>query len=572
MKSLKHLLFAGLAIFGALVPTVPALAVLGAEGAGVDVMYGQSIRGTTCVLVENPTPASHTTCRGARLADLDLAHVNLTYADLEGTSFSKVNFAGAQLNSANLVGTSFVESLLDSAGLINVNATRASFSNLSMKDVSLYSACLVSARFLNVDLGGSRLMGADAMRARFEGCTLAGADITNAKFTRTQFRYTRWIDGSVRNEFTETIANVGRGRRVCQVQSMAVDQAGNIYFTDVLAHQIFRLDSRTQVVTPIAGLVEAGFNGDGPASEAKFNRPIGLALDTSGGILYVADMNNYRLRSIDLATQTVTTLLGDGNKNHLAPGFILLDRGSLYIASNHQILKLDLATRQVTPFAGCGVKGFTGDTGPATRATMTYAAGMTFDRAGNFYFSDGGNDRVRWIDITTGIIDILAGSIPRGSAQGGGGAGASGDDDLLQTQVARSSDTASATCESRDDDSSDILATIPRASRVPIWEGSPAAGFSGDGGLASRAQLRKPKGLAIDPVSNLLYIADSWNHRIRTVNLSTGVIDTVAGNGAFDHANAYNGPANRGRVSPDALAFLDGCVIVANNKFIQFMY
>jgi sugar lactone lactonase YvrE len=184
----------------------------------------------------------------------------------------------------------------------------------------------------------------------------------------------------------------------------------------------------------------------------------------------------------------ITTAVGTGEKGFAGDGGpaaaallngpfdVAFDRaGNLYFSDtfNHRIRRVDAATGRITTLAGSGAAGYSGDGGPATEAALNEPYGLVVDHAGNIYTADRLNRRVRRIDAVTGIITTLAGT---GEA---------------------------------------------------VW--------SGDGGPAASAGLAEPNGLAFDPDERRLYIADVADHRVRVVDLASGVIDTFAGTGAGEH-------------------------------------
>ena len=154
----------------------------------------------------------------------------------------------------------------------------------------------------------------------------------------------------------------------------------------------------------------------------------------------------------------------------------------------------------ITTVAGDGAGGFSGDNGPATSAELADPQGVAVDSAGNLYIADLANNRIR--KVSNGVISTVAGN------------------------------------------------------------GTP--GFSGDGGLATAAQLDQPAGVAVDSAGNL-YIADCWNHRIRKV--SNGVISTVAGNGTPGFSGD-NGPATSAQLSDPTGVAVDS----AGNLYIADMF
>jgi sugar lactone lactonase YvrE len=156
------------------------------------------------------------------------------------------------------------------------------------------------------------------------------------------------------------------------------------------------------------------------------------------------------------------------------PGRVAVDAaGNVYFGSLQSVFKVDSAGN-LTRVAGNGRAGYSGDGGPATAAALAEPYGVIVDRDGNVYTADRLNARVRRIDAASGIITTVAG-----------------------------------------------IGT---------------AGFSGDGGSAAQAGLAEPNGLAFDPAERTLYIADVADHRVRIVDLATGLIATFAGTGAAEHS------------------------------------
>lgn len=298
-------------------------------------------------------------------------------------------------------------------------------------------------------------------------------------------------------------------------EGVSLDASGNVFLADTLNNRIRRVDAATGILTTLGGTGAAGFSGDGgAASSATFNGPSDLAVDALGNV-YVADRGNNRVRRIDSAGQ-------------------------------------------VTTLAGTGAAGFSGDGGPAAAAALNSPNAVALDAAGNRFVSDSLNQRVRRIDAQTGVISTVAGDGTLGfSGDGGPGASASlsGPADLAIDQQGRLYIADAGNNRVRRLDRTGVISTLA---------GTGSAGFSGDGGAATAAELSGPAGLTLDPAGNL-YIADRGNNRIRRVTAATGALDSVAGSGTAGYSGdgglatqaQLNGP---GRLSLDPagrLVFVD---------------
>jgi sugar lactone lactonase YvrE len=412
---------------------------------------------------------------------------------------------------------------------------------------------------------------------------------------------------------------------------MAFDAAGDLLISDSSNNRIRMVDA-AGTITTLAGEGSPGFAGDGgPAGAAKLSSPASVAVDKAGN-LFIADSNNARVRevhsgapvtvtpiptstaiavsqsqavygqSIDLTAMvsalpnapsegTVTFMDGgavlgsaavsDGKAilsnqrlpagNHritasytdasgddapststvqadsliktvaqaasaagLAPYGAAADAAEdVFVADtgNNRILRVDHATGNISIVAGNGTHGYSGDGGPATAAELAAPDAVALDAAGDLFIVDTGNHRIREVDHATGNISTVAGDGTGGFAGDGGDAtqaelrypsriALDGDGDLFIV-----------------DSGNDRIREVDLASGdIRTVAGNGTAGYSGDGGPATAAELSNPFGIALDAVGNL-FIADYGNQRIREVDHATGSISTVAGNGA----NGFSG-------------------------------
>ena len=324
-------------------------------------------------------------------------------------------------------------------------------------------------------------------------------------------------------------------------QAMALHSDGNLFISDRGNNRIRKVDVATGVITTVAGTGEAGFSGDGgPATEAALDFPRGIVLDRDGN-LFITDSNNQRIRRVDATTGIITTVVGTGEFGFTEDGgpateaaiafprgVILEGSGNLlFSGSNNRIRKVDAITGILTTVAGTGELRFSGDGGPATEASLTQSLGLLVDGIGNLFVSDTFNNRIRKVDVTTGIITTVAGTGEGGLVNDGSrateaslnnprGLLVDGDGNLLI------GDSGNHRIR-RVDTTTGIITTVA---------GTGTASFSGDGGLATEAAL-SPEGIIALGSNGNLFIADRANHRIRKVDSTTGIITTVAGSGLF---------------------------------------
>ncbi len=343
---------------------------------------------------------------------------------------------------------------------------------------------------------------------------------------------------------------------------MAIDSAGNLVFADTGNNRIRRVDS-SGTITTLAGTGEVNFSGDeGPAVAAELNGPSGVAIDPAGNLVF-ADSGNHRIRRVDL-TGTIATIAGvsrsgfrgDGGPavaaelNH--PEDVAIDG-----AANHRIRRVD-SSGTITTIAGTRENGFRGDGGPAVAGQLSEPKGVTVDGTGNLYIADTENHRIRRVD-SSGTIITIAGNGTAGYSGDGGPAGTA--------QVSFPSGLALDASGNLfiADTGNNRIRRIDPSGRITTIAGTGQQGFSGDWGPAVSAQLSGPKGVSVDG-SGHVYIADTWNLRIRRVD-PAGTITTFAGTGEWGFSGD-EGPAIRARLRrPDGVA-----VDVSGNVYIADTY
>ncbi len=319
--------------------------------------------------------------------------------------------------------------------------------------------------------------------------------------------------------------------------AVAVDSLGKVYIADSSNGRVRKVSGG--IISTFAGNGLPGFGGDGgSATQASLSNPAGLAVDSSNNV-YIADENYNRIRKVSngiittVAGNATGGFSGDGglasNASLNRPAGVAVDQaGNIYIADTGNYRVRKVANGVITTIAGSGATGFSGDGSVATSASFgglnptTSTAvfgpmGVTADAFGNVYVADTLNYRIR--KVSGGTITTVAGAGIAGvSGDGGAATGA-----LLFSPMGVSVDAAG----------SFYIADQVRVRKVTrgtiaTVAGTGVAGFSGNGGLATQAQLTAA-GTALDAAGNL-YIADIYNNVVWKVSAS-GVINVIAGTG-----------------------------------------
>ncbi len=319
------------------------------------------------------------------------------------------------------------------------------------------------------------------------------------------------------------------------VTAIAIDSLGDAFFTLVGYNVVLRRDGTTGILTVVAGNGTVGFSGDnGPATSAQLNNPTSVAVDFTGNV-YVSDAGHAHVRKISRGI--ITTIAGSGSTGYggdngpatsaqLCPvagaqnglGLAVNAAGDLFIADtcNYRIRKVSNGV--ITTVVGTGISGFGGDSGMATAAQLSNPESVAVDSQGNLYIADGNRIRL----VTAGVITTVAGTTVAGFGGDNGtatNAQLNGPNGIVVDSAGNLFIADSGNSRVREV-SNGLIVTIA---------GSGTFGFSGDGGLATGAQLNKPLGVAVDALSDV-FIADFYNDRVREV--SKGVISTIAGGGS----------------------------------------
>jgi len=309
---------------------------------------------------------------------------------------------------------------------------------------------------------------------------------------------------------------------------VAVDSSGNVYVGDLDNHRIRKI-TPAGVVSTLAGSTE-GF-ADGIGTEAQFQGPFGVAVDSSGNV-YVTDANNHRIRKITPAgvvstfAGTGTAGFADGTGNtaqfNTPPGVAVDSEGNVYVAdsNNHRIRKITPAG-VVSTFAGSGTEGF--ENGIGTEAQFYFPPGVAVDSSGNVYVADFSNHCIRKI-TPAGVVSTLAGTGSEGHADG-------------TATTVQFEDPFGVAVDSFGnvyvtDSVNHLIRKITPAGVVSIFAGS-TEGFAN--GTVNTAQFDYPSGVAVDSFGNV-YVADHDNNLIRKIT-PAGVVSTLAGTGTKGFAD-----------------------------------
>ena len=255
--------------------------------------------------------------------------------------------------------------------------------------------------------------------------------------------------------------------------------------------------------------------------------------------LYFCDLDNQRIRRLDLRTHRTTTIAGNGQKAYSGDGGpaaaaslnmpheIQFDSaGNLYIAErdNHVVRKVDAKTGVISTFAGTGAPGFSGDGGPAARAQLRQPHSIAVDPQGRLLICDIGNHRIRQVDFSSGTIETYGGTGERQPTPDGAPVKSTPLNGPRTIAIDRDGDLYLALREGNA-----IYRIAPKTATIHHLAGTGEQGYSGDGGPARVARLAGPKGLAY--ARGNLYVADTENHVVRRIELKTGIITTVLGTG-----------------------------------------
>jgi YVTN family beta-propeller protein len=295
---------------------------------------------------------------------------------------------------------------------------------------------------------------------------------------------------------------------------------GVLYISAAGCQRVRAVDLSTNLISTFAGSY-AGYDGDNnPPLSSRFNTLSSVIFDTTGNAL-ITDSVNGRVRKLSggLITTFAGGYLGDGQKATSAafvfPEAMAIDKANnLYIADYHGHRIRKVSKKKMSTVAGTGVNGYDGDGGPALNALLNYPQGVAADSNGNVFIADEGNGVVRKVD-TLGKISTFAAD-PNFC-------------DLAQMSMDSTNNLYVA------DDCTSVIFKITPAGIVTVVAGVPFTyGYNGDGILATDAELNTPISVAVDNSGNI-FIADTYNSRLRMVDTS-GIIHTIAGDGNCNYS------------------------------------
>ena len=320
-------------------------------------------------------------------------------------------------------------------------------------------------------------------------------------------------------------------------------------------------------VNTLVGTGSPGF------SVSQVNNPYGMTIGPDKA-LYFCDLDNQRIRRLDLKTQRLTTIAGSGERGYRGDGGaaieaslnmpheLVFDRnGDLYFAErdNHVIRKVDMKTGVISTAAGTGVAGFSGDGGPATKAQFRQPHSIVRDRDGSLLICDIGNRRIRRLHLDSGIIETYAGTGESKPAPEGAPVRGTPLNGPRTLALAPSGDLYLALREGNA-----IYRIDAKTQTLHRLAGTGETGYSGDGGPAIGARLAGPKGLSYAP-DHRLYVADTENHVIRRIDLASGTITTVLGAGQRGDGPESDPLACR-LSRPHGVLFANGVLYVADSE------
>jgi len=331
---------------------------------------------------------------------------------------------------------------------------------------------------------GSKYDGADESTATLTTTLPVGTDLLTASYTSSNTsKFVNSSAGISTSSVIETVAGNGtagssglKGQATAAElyapTAVATDSAGDLFIADYNNSRVLEVTHATGVITLVAGNGKYGYSGDGgKATAAELDYPSGIALNSTGSLLFIADTCNDRIREVNVSSGIITTAAGNGKY------------------------------------------GFSGDNGQATAAELSYPSGVAVDSAGDLFIADTDNNRIREVNVSSGKITTVAGNGTAGSTVGANSLATASE--LYQPMgVAVDSNGNLFIADTQNDRVREVS-----AGKISTVAGSGTAAYNGDNITAGQVFL--PEGVAVDADGDL-FSADFGNERIR--ELATGAI------------------------------------------------
>jgi sugar lactone lactonase YvrE len=285
-----------------------------------------------------------------------------------------------------------------------------------------------------------------------------------------------------------------------------------------MANHVIRKVARDGRISTAAGVGKRGYSGDGgPATRAELNEPYEIRFDQVGNMFFV-EMQNHLVRRVDAKNHTISTV------------------------------------------TGTGAAGFSGDGGPATKATLRQPHSIQFDRDGNLYICDIGNHRIRKVDLKSGLISTFAGNGERTATPDGAKISGTPLNGPRAIDFDKDGNLWLALREGNSVYKLDL-----KAGTIHHIAGTGKKGFTGNGGAAKEATLSGPKGLSVGP-DGTIYLADTESHSIRVIDLNKSTLELIAGTG--EKGDGPDGDPLRCKMARPHGVFVDadGTVLVGDSE------
>lgn len=298
-------------------------------------------------------------------------------------------------------------------------------------------------------------------------------------------------------------------------------------------------------IETVAGTGKPGFSGDGrDALKADLNQPFGVVVGPEGDV-YFCDTQNHMIRKISRADGRIGTVVGSGRKGYSGDGgkastatmnepyeIRFHPDGTLYWVErlNHVVRRMDRTTGRVETVAGTGKPGFSGDGGPAVKAAMNEPHSIQFDREGRgLFICDIRNHRIRRVDLTDGSIDTWCGT--GGAANTPDGARVGKQTPLKGPRALDRGPDGDLWLALREGNA--VYRIDMKAGTLHHVAGTGKPGFTGNGGPAKKATIAGPKGVAVSPDGKTVYLADTETHTVRAIDLTRNppTLELIAGDG-----------------------------------------